>query len=266
MVRLLIIEIWLLLSVLPTRAAPVFLTSLDQVKSGYYRVYSQAHGVLMALSESDRESINLFCDEPNSSDYKQVWWIRVVSSTETMLYVELQNAVTQRWINRWRGLFNTWPAAMTFSIELTVNGFIIHNDGGLHHREKDHGVVSWSIDSAASKWQIEAVEIDRTELEGQRMEYEDDMPHRNNKPAIIFQTNGGTEVPAIVQDFGTPVTMPANPTRKGYLFMGWSREIPTTMPAENLIIWAKWQEIPTESKPMQEREFESVPEFELAPT
>ena len=249
-----------------TLAAPVYLTSLDQVKTGYYRVYSHAYDEIMALSESATGSINVFCDKPNATNYMQVWWIRVVSSTETMLYVELQNAVSQRWLNRWSGFFHTWTAAMTLNMELTAEGFIIYNDGGLYHQADGHGVVSYSTELAASKWQIEAVKVDTTELKGQRTEYDSYMTRRNNKPAIIFRTNGGTAIPPITQDYGTPITAPANPTREGYFFMGWSREIPATMPAENITIWAKWQKTQPDPEPEPDPGFESVPEFELAPT
>ena len=39
------------------------------------------------------------------------------------------------------------------------------------------------------------------------------------------------------------------PTRKGYTFAGWDREIPSTMPAENLTIRATWEKEPAPSSP-----------------
>ena len=58
---------------------------------------------------------------------------------------------------------------------------------------------------------------------------------------ITFDTAGGSEVPSITQDYGTAITPPAAPTRTGYTFAGWDREIPTAMPAENMTITARWQ-------------------------
>ena len=55
-----------------------------------------------------------------------------------------------------------------------------------------------------------------------------------NKYTITFDTNGGSEIAPITQDYGTEITAPANPTRKGYTFKGWDKEIPETMPAENM--------------------------------
>ncbi len=61
-----------------------------------------------------------------------------------------------------------------------------------------------------------------------------------NKYTITFDTDGGTDIPAITQDYGTDVTAPAEPTKTGYKFAGWDKDIPATMPAENTVITAKW--------------------------
>ena len=60
---------------------------------------------------------------------------------------------------------------------------------------------------------------------------------------ITFDTNGGSEIAPVTQDYGTQITAPADPTREGYTFMGWDKEIPATMPAENITIKAKWKDI-----------------------
>ncbi|MCQ2339454.1 MAG: InlB B-repeat-containing protein [Paludibacteraceae bacterium] len=58
--------------------------------------------------------------------------------------------------------------------------------------------------------------------------------------AIIFNTNGGSVIDPIEQEVGTPVVAPADPTREGYTFAGWDKEIPTIMPAEDVTITASW--------------------------
>ena len=62
-----------------------------------------------------------------------------------------------------------------------------------------------------------------------------------NKYTITFDTNGGSEIAPITQDYGTEITAPDNPTRKGYTFKGWDKEIPKTMPAENITVKAQWK-------------------------
>ena len=62
-----------------------------------------------------------------------------------------------------------------------------------------------------------------------------------NQYTIAFDTNGGSEIATITQDYGTEITAPADPTRKGYTFKGWDKEIPETMPAENITVKAQWE-------------------------
>ena len=41
-------------------------------------------------------------------------------------------------------------------------------------------------------------------------------------PIVTFDNNGGTEVASIQLDYGTKLTLPSNPTREGYYFLGWT--------------------------------------------
>ena len=61
-----------------------------------------------------------------------------------------------------------------------------------------------------------------------------------NKYTLTFDTAGGSAIPAITQDYGTAVTAPSDPTRTGYVFAGWDKTIPSTMPAENMTFTAQW--------------------------
>ena len=58
---------------------------------------------------------------------------------------------------------------------------------------------------------------------------------------LTFDTNGGSAIAPITQDYGTAITAPADPTKTGYTFAGWTPAIPATMPAENMTIKAQWR-------------------------
>ena len=62
-----------------------------------------------------------------------------------------------------------------------------------------------------------------------------------NQYTLTFDTNGGSTIAPITQDYGTAITAPADPTKTGYTFAGWTPAIPTTMPAENMTVTAQWR-------------------------
>ena len=65
---------------------------------------------------------------------------------------------------------------------------------------------------------------------------------RINQYTIAFDTDGGSAIAPITQDYGTQITAPADPTREGYTFIGWDKAIPATMPAESITITAQWKD------------------------
>ena len=62
----------------------------------------------------------------------------------------------------------------------------------------------------------------------------------NQYTVTVKPENGKADI-TITQDYGTAIAAPADPTREGYTFTGWDRDIPATMPAENMTITAKWK-------------------------
>ena len=66
-----------------------------------------------------------------------------------------------------------------------------------------------------------------------------------NQYTISFNSNGSSYIAPITQDYGTIVSAPADPTREGYTFAGWTENgtpasIPSTMPARNIALTANW--------------------------
>ena len=68
-----------------------------------------------------------------------------------------------------------------------------------------------------------------------------------NQYTISFETNDGTTIAAITQNYATSVTAPANPAKNGYAFSGWYSDSAlknaytfSTIPANNITVYAKW--------------------------
>jgi uncharacterized repeat protein (TIGR02543 family) len=68
-----------------------------------------------------------------------------------------------------------------------------------------------------------------------------------NEYTVTFDSNEGSSVAAITQDYATTVTAPTPPTRTGYTFNGWFSDDALTaaytfdtMPASNTTLYAKW--------------------------
>jgi uncharacterized repeat protein (TIGR02543 family) len=61
-----------------------------------------------------------------------------------------------------------------------------------------------------------------------------------NQYTITFDTEGGSLVNSITQDFNSNIISPQDPTKLGHSFSGWSQAIPMTMPASNITLTATW--------------------------
>ena len=69
-----------------------------------------------------------------------------------------------------------------------------------------------------------------------------------NQYTLSFETNGGSSVASITQDYLSDVAAPSTPQRLGYTFMGWFQDealtMPytfSTMPAFDLTLYAQWE-------------------------
>lgn len=64
-----------------------------------------------------------------------------------------------------------------------------------------------------------------------------------NSYTLTFDTDGGSPVESITQNYDTEIEVPQEPKKDGFVFAGWDTEIPTTMPAKSMTIKALWDEI-----------------------
>ncbi|MEH0092357.1 InlB B-repeat-containing protein [Vibrio metschnikovii] len=69
-----------------------------------------------------------------------------------------------------------------------------------------------------------------------------------NQYTITFNSNGGSPVKAITQNFGTTVNAPPVPIKDNHSFIGWTPSLPGSMPANNLTLTAQWNFIPPPSQ------------------
>ncbi|MBQ2903088.1 MAG: InlB B-repeat-containing protein [Clostridia bacterium] len=64
-----------------------------------------------------------------------------------------------------------------------------------------------------------------------------------NQYTITFVDTGDVAYEPITQDYATDIADVADPTKEGHNFLGWTPEIPATMPAEDLTVTAQWEAI-----------------------
>ena len=64
-----------------------------------------------------------------------------------------------------------------------------------------------------------------------------------NQYTLTLVLGGGLENKTITQDYGSAIENIEISEREGYDFNGWSREIPETMPAKNIKVYARWNAI-----------------------
>lgn len=69
-----------------------------------------------------------------------------------------------------------------------------------------------------------------------------------NKYTVTYNSQGGSAVSSVTQNFGTKLTAPASPTKSGYLFGGWYKEaacinvwsFASNTLQDNMTLYAKW--------------------------
>ncbi len=62
-----------------------------------------------------------------------------------------------------------------------------------------------------------------------------------NEYTITFDSQNGTTPVTKTYEYGEAIDRPADPTREGFIFTGWSPEIPDKMPANNVTVVAQWK-------------------------
>ncbi len=128
-------------------------------------------------------------------------------------------------------------------------------------------VIKWVVDGVVTEQTVTEESIitkpANPEKEGYTFigwtpEVPDTMPAENlefiavwqaNKYTITFDAAGGTEIAPINLEYGATITPPANPEKEGCTFIGWTPELPETMPANDIMVVAEYEEAETPDAP-----------------
>ena len=226
---------------------PQAITLRDQ-DFGYLQM---GDGVRLFLGSSAQDAAE--ADVPELSAEMQEVYKRYLAEDSTLTYEEiaaLNNALREQFNAIFQQLpgktyvriANAWDVSYqpgTYGTGDAVTDIKFYNDtltlkGKLFTRT-GHTQVGWAtVDGGEKVYGLDAVYTQNEALTLYPV-------WNTNKYTITFDTNGGSEIAPITQDYGTAITAPADPTREGYTFIGWDREIPATMPAENVTVTAQWQ-------------------------
>ncbi len=140
-----------------------------------------------------------------------------------------------------------------------ANIIIEADNGKIIYASKKYGCyyISWTVDDEIA---IDSVEVGKNIVEplvtpkigytfvGWDNEIPLTMPERDLAFTAQWEINS-YDITWIVDGvetkhtyvYGEEVTAIATPTKDGYIFIGWSQDIPVTMPAENITIAAQWK-------------------------
>lgn len=80
-----------------------------------------------------------------------------------------------------------------------------------------------------------------------------------NQYTISFDSAGGSDVDAMILDYGADVIVPDEPARAGHTFVRWSQDLPAVMPAEDIAVTAVWT-VKTHSGTPSEEELNDIVE------
>lgn len=197
-----------------------------------------AEAVIPQLSAEMQEVYRRYQAEDSTLTYEEIVALsNVLREQFNAIFRQLSDKTYVRFANAWdvtyqpgeNGDGNAVTDVKLYNDNLTLRGALFTRTG--------HTQVGWAtVDGGEKVYGFEDVYTKNEPLTL--------YPVWNaNKYTITFDSNGGSEIAPITQDYGTAITAPADPTREGYTFIGWDMEIPTTMPAENITLKARWKDI-----------------------
>ncbi|MBQ4198506.1 MAG: leucine-rich repeat protein [Kiritimatiellae bacterium] len=103
-----------------------------------------------------------------------------------------------------------------------------------------HAFAGWATNAAADAVYADGASVSNlTEVAGGAVTLH--AQWKINRYTVTFVVEGETYA-AITNDYGSEVTAPADPDRgSAYRFIGWDKDVPATVPAENVTLTALWK-------------------------
>ena len=226
---------------------PQAITLRDQ-DFGYLEM---SDGVRLFTGSSAQDAAE--ADVPELSAEMQEVYKRYLADDNTLTYEEISalnnalreqfNAIFQQLPGKtYVRIANAWDVTYqpgTYGTGDAVTDIKFYNDAltlkGKLFTRTGHTQVGWAtVDGGEKVYALDAVYTQNEALTLYPV-------WSTNQYTITFDTNGGSEIAPITQDYGTQITAPADPAREGYTFIGWDKAIPATMPAENVTVTAQWE-------------------------
>ena len=177
---------------------------------------------------------------PTLKGYTFAGWTEIYSNTDRGMTVTIEKGSTGKLYFQARWTLNTY----TIDYELnggTVNGnnpttFTVNSDDItlINPTKTGYTFAGWTGTGLTAATQTVTIAKGSVDNRSYTANW------TINQYTITFDTDGGSAIAPITQDYNSAVTAPANPTKTGYTFAGWDKTIPTTMPAENITIKALW--------------------------
>ena len=148
-------------------------------------------------------------------------------------------------------LYAKW-VPVAYEIEYVLNGGTNHENNPKTYTIEDkfelfapsktgYGFIGWFTDADFTSSVVTEIKVGTN---GKIKLY---AHYSINQYTISFDSNGGTSVTPIRQNYATNVTVPVAPAKNGYTFAGWYSDATlnkaytfTTMPAEDITLYAKW--------------------------
>lgn len=222
----------------------IFENGFISLETGHFSDYAICTS-LSAIKANDIEMVNK-SSKKIETDAAAEYELEFTSSDENIVTVDESGNVTA---------INPGKATVT----VTIKGTDISGECTVTVTAREFSLI-WNVDGKKTEVRVgEQTNISKPEspvkigytFSGWTPEVPDKMPASDveftakwvrNTHTFTFDTKGGTAISPITLAYGETVTTPEEPTKDGYVFAGWSPEIPTSMPDSDMTFTAIWEE------------------------